>query len=232
MGVKERKALEKQIRRNQILDAARTLLFSSGIDSISISKIAKQAELGVGTIYFYYKNKEQIFVALQKEGVALLYSTILQISKKDIDHEEKLSQIAKAYYNFSEEQKSYFDIINYFLSSPIVFFESNLKNQIDMSGRKLLLVIQNIVADGVQQGFFNEEDPGKFSIMFWGTIHGLVQFKKLEHTKTHLKNHYRGRHSDVGKQNRQARPPVNSEQYDRRRAARVLQPEIAEREPE
>jgi len=128
MGVKERKALEKQHRRNQILDAARTLLFSSGVDSISISKIAKQAELGVGTIYFYYKNKEEIFIALQKEGVALLYSTILQIFKKNIDHEEKLIRIAKAYHNFSEEQKSYFDIINYFLSSPIVFFEPNLKN--------------------------------------------------------------------------------------------------------
>ena len=182
MGVKERKALEKQQRRNQILDAARTLLFSSGVDSISISKIAKQAELGVGTIYFYYKNKAQIFVALQKEGVALLYSTILQISKKMIDHEGKLTRIAKAYYSFSEEQKNYFDIINYFLSSPIIFFESNLKNQIDMSGHKLLLIIQDIVADGVHQGFFNEEDPEKFSIMFWGTLHGLIQFKKFERT--------------------------------------------------
>ena len=61
MGVKERKAMEKKMRRNQILDAARHLLFSTGIDSISISKISQQAELGVGTIYFYYKNKEEIF---------------------------------------------------------------------------------------------------------------------------------------------------------------------------
>jgi AcrR family transcriptional regulator len=189
MGVKERKALEKQLRKNQILDAARTLLFSSGVDSISISRIAKQAELGVGTIYFYYKNKEEIFIALQKEGVALLYSTIFQISKKNIAHEKKLTRIAKAYYNFSEEQKSYFDIINYFLSSPIVFFESNLKNQIDMSGHKLLLLIQDIVVDGVRQGFFNEKDPGKFSIMFWGTLHGLIHFKKLERTILENESH-------------------------------------------
>ncbi|MCD4677229.1 MAG: TetR/AcrR family transcriptional regulator [Desulfobacula sp.] len=189
MGVKERKALEKQIRRNQILDAARTLLFSTGIDSISISKIAEQAELGVGTIYFYYKNKEQIFVALQQEGVAILYSTILQIFKTKIGHQEKLKQIAFSYYRFSEEQKNYFDIINYFLSSPIVFFEPNLKNRIDMSGRKILLIIRDIVADGVQQGVFNEKDPGKFSIMFWGTLHGLIHFKKLEGTVLENESH-------------------------------------------
>ncbi|NOX32653.1 MAG: TetR/AcrR family transcriptional regulator [Deltaproteobacteria bacterium] len=189
MGVKERKALEKQIRRNQILDAARSLLFSSGIDSISISKIANQAELGVGTIYFYYKNKEEIFIALQKEGVELLYSMILQIVKKDINHEEKLSRIAFCYYRFSEEQKNYFDIINYFLSSPTIYFEPDLKNKIDMSGHKILRIIRDIVADGVQQNVLNEQDPQKFSIMFWGTLHGLLQFKKLEKTVLENESH-------------------------------------------
>jgi AcrR family transcriptional regulator len=182
MGVKERKALEKQMRRNQILDAARTLLFSFGINNLSISKISKHAELGVGTIYFYYKNKEEIFIALQEEGLSLLYNIILQISKKDIKHNDKLIQIALAYYKFSKEQKEYFDIINYFLSSPIVFFEPNLKNQVDMSGRKILMVISEIVLDGISHGVFKEDNPYKFSIMFWGTIHGLLQFKKLEKT--------------------------------------------------
>jgi len=189
VGVKERKALEKQLRRDQILDAARALLFSSGLDQISISRISKQSELSVGTIYFYYKNKEEIFVALQKEGVALLYSKIFQISKKDISHEEKLIQIAKAYYAFSQEQKQYFEMINYFLSSPIVFFEPDLKNQIDMSGRKIFTLIGDIVAKGVKQGVFNEKDPRKFSIMFWGTLHGLIHFKKLEGTVLEKQSH-------------------------------------------
>ena len=199
MGVKERKALEKQMRRNQILDAARALLFSFGINNISISKIAKHAELGVGTIYFYYKNKEEIFAALQEEGLEILYSTILQISKKNIIHIEKLTQIALAYYRFSKDKKDYFDIINYFLSSPIVFFELDLKNKIDMSGHKILMVIREIVLDGISQGVFNEDDPYKFSIMFWGTIHGLLQFKKLEKTVLGNENHEQLYHYSVKK---------------------------------
>ena len=199
MGVKERKALERKMRRNQILDAARALLFSFGINNISISKIAKHAELGVGTIYFYYKNKEEIFAALQEEGLGILYSTILQISKKDINHKEKLTQIALAYYEFSKDQKDYFDIITYFLSSPIVFFEPDLKNKIDMSGHKILMVIRKIVLDGISQGAFKEDDPHKFSIMFWGTIHGLLQFKKLEKTVLGNEDHEQLYHYSVKK---------------------------------
>ncbi len=199
MGVKERKALEKQMRRNQILDAARALLFSVGINNISISKISKHSELSVGTIYFYYKNKDEIFIALQEEGLSLLYKTILKISKKDIDHKEKLIQIASAYYKFSRDKKDYFDIINYFLSSPIIFFEPDLKNQVDMSGQKILMVINEVILNGISHDIFTEDDPYKFSIMFWGTIHGLIQFKKLEKTVLGNEEHEQLYHYSVTK---------------------------------
>lgn len=189
MGIQERKALEKNLRRNQILDAARTLLFSSGIDGISISRISNKAELGVGTIYFYFKNKEEIFIALQEEGLELLYCSIREISKKEPAPEKQMAKVAAAYYRFSNENKNYFELINYFLSAPTVFFEPRLKKKIDMSGHKILKTIQGILINGIQQGVFNESDPEKFSILFWGALHGLLQFKKLEKTVLENKTH-------------------------------------------
>ena len=58
-----------------------------------------------------------------------------------------------------------------------------------MSGNKILMVIETIIQEGVEEGFFIEEDPRKFSILFWGTIHGLIHFKKLEHTTLQNENH-------------------------------------------
>jgi AcrR family transcriptional regulator len=182
MGVQERRALEKQVRRNQILDAARKLMLSSGFDKISISKISKEAQLGVGTIYFYYKNKDEIFIALQEEGLSFLFTVIEQISNQEIPADEKIRKIADAYYDFRYNQEEYYHIINYFLSSPKVFFPEAQKNQIDMSGSKILVIIEQIVKVGIETNLFEEADPKKFSIMLWGTLHGLIQFKKLENT--------------------------------------------------
>lgn len=189
MGVKERKELEKQMRKNQILDAARKLLFSQGIEKISIAGISKEAELGVGTIYFYYKNKEDIFIALQEEGLFVLYNIIRQIDTRDLEPDEKLRQIAQGYYDFTQNQAEYFNIINYFLSSSRIFFPEDQKNQIDMAGQKILKLIQGIIEDGIEAGDFMEKDPGKFAVMFWGTLHGLIQFKKLEQTALDRQNH-------------------------------------------
>jgi TetR/AcrR family transcriptional regulator len=189
MGTQERKALEKELRRSQILDAARQLLFSSGIDNISISGIANKAELGVGTIYFYFRSKEEIFAALQEEGLGLLYSGIIEVLEKESSPDKQLALIAKVYYRFSEENKNYFDIINYFLSSPRVFFEQELKHKIDMTGHKILKMIRETILAGIHGGIFTESSPGRFAIMFWGALHGLLHFKKLEHTVLENENH-------------------------------------------
>jgi len=189
MGVKERRALEKELRKNQILDAARKLLFETGMKAISINKIAQMAELGVGTIYFYYKNKEEIFAALQEEGLKLLYAEIEKIYQSKKGSDKKLEEMGTAYLKFSEEKKDYFDIISYFLSSSEIIFPLNLKTQIDLSGNKILSLISSTVDDGIKVDIFKAVDSRRFSIMFWGTIHGLVQFKKLKNTILNGENH-------------------------------------------
>ncbi|HKL01223.1 MAG TPA: TetR/AcrR family transcriptional regulator [Desulfotignum sp.] len=182
MGATERRQKEKQIRRRQILDAARQLLFSHGIDHISISRISRTAELGVGTIYFHYKNKEDIFVALQEEGLAILYDQVKAVADKPLAPDEKLYQIAMEFYDFAQTKPRYYDIINYFLSSSRFFFTADRKQQIDMAGFRILRRIRKIVAQGTDRHLFFEKEPDKFAVMFWGTLNGLLQFKKLEHT--------------------------------------------------
>lgn len=189
MGIKERRAAEIQFRLDQILDAARDLLLCDGIENISISKIARKAELGVGTIYFYFKNKEEIFISLQEEGLSLFYAMIQKIDAKKIKSDEKLKLIAEAFYQFSQEHKDYYDIINYFLSSSRAFFEPELKNKIDMSGHKIFYLIESVICSGIADKTFKKADAKNNSILFFGALHGLLQLKKLEQTTLASQNH-------------------------------------------
>jgi AcrR family transcriptional regulator len=190
MGTKERRAIEKQLRLNQILDAARLLLFSDGIDNISISKIAQKAELGVGTIYFYFKSKEDIFIALQEEGLKLFYDMICPVrDSKTLSCNEKLKNIGELFYRFNLEHKEYCDILNFFLSSSKEFFEPDLKNKIDMSGSKIFDLIEYVILEGIQNGELIKSDTRKCAIFFFGALHGVMQLKKLEKTALAGENH-------------------------------------------
>lgn len=182
MSLKERREREKEERRKQILDAARTLLFEKGLNATSMNQIAKQAEIGVATIYFYYKSKEDLFAALQVEGLNLLYSKLEKACEQETDPAMKLKTAAQVYLKFSRNNKDYFDIINYFLSAPEQIFTPDLKDQVDRHGNIIISIIEKYIKEGVELRFFNKVDTRRHSILFWSTLYGLTNFKKLKNT--------------------------------------------------
>ncbi|MCA0431680.1 MAG: TetR/AcrR family transcriptional regulator [Proteobacteria bacterium] len=60
-GLRER---NRESRHRRILDCATALFRARGYDAVKIEEIAEAAELSVGTIYNYYKNKGDILVAI------------------------------------------------------------------------------------------------------------------------------------------------------------------------
>jgi len=189
MGLKERREREREERRRQILVAARTLLSRRGLGGTSIQQIAKRAELGVGTIYFYYRSKEELFAALQQEGLGVLHGQVQAAAGRGKDPAERLRLICLAYLRFSEEHKDYFDIINYFLASAEEIFTPELKLQVDRQGSQILDQVEEVVRDGIREGTFREVDARGVSIMLWGTLHGLIQFKKMRNTMLQGEDH-------------------------------------------
>lgn len=182
MGLKERRAREKEERRRQIIDAARSLLFEKGLQATSINQIAKRAELAVGTIYFYYSSKEELFAELQVEGLNLLKETIQQASANAESPKESIRTIAMAYYDFSQNHKDYFDIISYFLSSPNILLKSKFKQRVDRQAEKILAYVDEMLTQGRKEGTFGEHVQENSAVLLLAAFHGLIQFRKFETT--------------------------------------------------
>ncbi len=60
MGVSERRLQEREQRRHTIVDTALQVFSEQGIKDATIDEIANRAELGKGTIYYYFSSKEEI----------------------------------------------------------------------------------------------------------------------------------------------------------------------------
>lgn len=68
MTIAARKQREKEEMRALILDAARKIFLEKGYEHTSIRNIAEKIEYSPGTIYLYFKEKDEIFHALHEEG--------------------------------------------------------------------------------------------------------------------------------------------------------------------
>ncbi len=68
MGIEERKQREKEERYNVIVDAAETVIFSKGIEQATMEEIAREAELSKGTLYLYFRSKNELYTAIARFG--------------------------------------------------------------------------------------------------------------------------------------------------------------------
>ena len=189
MGVKERRRREKVDRKAQILDAARTLLFSKGLEGTSIHGIAARVQLSATAIYRHYQNKDEIIFDLSEEGLQLLHADITQAVAGARQPVRKLKAIAMAYRDFSRDQKDYFTVINHFLSSSQAVLPDHLKHKVDHHGEEILMQVVAAIEAGCAAGQFSCRDPRRFSLMFWGSINGVIQLQKIEHTIFSGKDH-------------------------------------------
>jgi AcrR family transcriptional regulator len=68
VGLRERKKKESE---EKIVNAARDIFLKKGYNNATMEEIAKKADIGVGTLYNYFKSKAEIFISIMSREFSL-----------------------------------------------------------------------------------------------------------------------------------------------------------------
>ncbi len=117
LGIQERKGREKEHRKEEIVDAAEKLFFEKGLQVATMDEIAETAELSKGTIYLYYKSKEDLYLAVVMRGLEILYNMFDARIKKESDLVRALIGLQDTYFEFFQKHRGYFRMLH-FLQTP------------------------------------------------------------------------------------------------------------------
>ena len=193
MGIQERKEREKERRRQQIMVAAKRVFSDRGFNKATMEDIAQEAELSPGTLYLYFKNKEELYASLSLRILQYLLIRVEHVNEeKDSGPEDKLKSLVDAMYDVYE-----FDpliIINMFhlqSSETLKNLSPQLMSEIKDLSRKSLGSIAQIFKDGVDQGIFVDRHPLALADTFWSLFSGVVLWltskKIINEKKDYLK---------------------------------------------
>jgi AcrR family transcriptional regulator len=94
-----RRMREKEQRYETLLRAAEYLFVHRGYHETSVENIADRAEVSVGTVYFYFKNKEELLLKLFSEGVHTLRVILGQAFLKAKKPEEGFQAAGIAFFD-------------------------------------------------------------------------------------------------------------------------------------
>jgi TetR/AcrR family transcriptional regulator len=91
-----RREREKLRQRREMLDAAFVLFSEKGYHNVSMHEIAEKAEFAIGTLYKFFRNKEDLYKALVLEQCDRFEDAIMRTIGDSDDHVEKLRNYIRA----------------------------------------------------------------------------------------------------------------------------------------
>jgi AcrR family transcriptional regulator len=191
MGIQERKEREKERRRQQIIVAAKRVFSQKGLNKTTMEDIAKESELSPGTLYLYFKNKEELYASLSLRILQFLSIRVAQvIQDRKEGPSEKLDRLIEAMYEVYD-----FDpmvIINMFhlqSSETLKNLSPELLTEIKTLSKKALAHMAGIFKEGIQQGVFIDRHPTALADIFWSLFSGVILWEASKNVINQDKNY-------------------------------------------
>ncbi len=176
MGIAERKEREKLQRRNDIIDAAEKVLFSRGFESATMDEIAEMAELSKGTLYLYFKSKEDLQFAIFMRGSDVLMKMMKNNLSPDSKGYQRLLELAESFIRFSRENRNYFSLFMYYESNRMGALNiDQVQLQVYLKEDSPLALVTQQVIMGMQDGSLRDDLAAEvFSATLWSQMLGVL----------------------------------------------------------
>ena len=176
MGTAERKEREKERRRLDIIDAAEDVFFSKGFEKTTMDDIAKEAELGKGTLYLYFDSKEDIYGEICNRGMNILNNLFAKAIADQPNGISKVRKIGEAFIKFYKNYQNYYQVFLYMDTKGKDIEINNVSKKAHQSKEVGMELFFSVIEEGIKDGSISPElDPKKTAILLWAESAGVLQ---------------------------------------------------------
>jgi AcrR family transcriptional regulator len=169
-----RKEREKLARRAEIQGAARTVFAEKGFEAATLEEIAERAELGKGTIYSYFENKEALFFSLIEEIMEGQAEILRGIHDGSGTAPEKLALVIRRFVPYFRERQDLFRILMGQSGGLTGKIRDESRQKYFETHRHNLAPLVAIVREGIERGELKDLSPMTMAYVIVGLIHGAM----------------------------------------------------------
>lgn len=136
-----------------IIEAAVKIIAEYGYHSAQVSKIAREAGVADGTIYLYFKNKEDVLISLFRNKMGE-FTSIVREELKDIkDPFEMLAKLIYIHFAKLQADRNLASVLQIQLRQS----EHSIRKGISEIIRGYYSIIEELVSYGIERGSFSPE---------------------------------------------------------------------------
>ena len=147
---------KQDLRKDQILDAALTVLVQNGYEGSRMDDVVSESQLSKGAIYWYYKSKKAMYLDLVNFWVIRYSATINHLVENDQSAPDQLKSLFNYFIDQYESDPDPFIALTEFWS--MAQKDDDFRAKLQKVYSQFLEVLEKIVAKGVKDGDFKKLD--------------------------------------------------------------------------
>ncbi|MBI2982000.1 MAG: TetR/AcrR family transcriptional regulator [Deltaproteobacteria bacterium] len=140
-------------KSTRIIEAAIKIFAKKGFYNATIADVAKTAEVAEGTIYLYFKNKDDLLISIFEHSIDLFIQTVNKKLKEITDPKEKLRQFIGVHLRLVEENPNLAQVLQIELRQSSKFMKEYRGGKFG----EYLHLVEGILIEGQKQGLFRED---------------------------------------------------------------------------
>jgi AcrR family transcriptional regulator len=179
MGIQERKQRERERRYQQILIAAKKLFIAKGFTKTTMEDIANEAELSPGTIYLYFKNKNELYASLTLRILKYLHLRLDQVKSEDSnDLAGKIDLLKDALYDvYRFDPHMISNLLQILSGNNLDQITQSLSNELNGLSKLSLKKIASIFPVHDTKADHNGYSPENLAQVVWALFSGAILFE-------------------------------------------------------
>jgi len=169
-----RKVRERLTHRKEILLAAEKVFAAKGFFPTTMSEIAQEAQFGTGTLYKYFKSKDDLYFTLIDEKTAEINNPLKAELSKKTSVIERIAKILRIQFEFIERNRDFFRIY----ISERSRFEWTVKEDLGKGIHEKMVayihLLAQVMRQGIKDGTFKPKDPVDLAHALVGIVNSFV----------------------------------------------------------
>lgn len=158
----------KQIdKREAIVEAARELFTTVGYETTTIAEVAKKAGIAVGTIYLYYKNKQELLQAVCGDWSDRFVQYMRELDLLGIPHHLRARALVEASFRMCEEHSEGVQLLGL---QPQMIGEGDKEKYT----APVLEALVPFFEDGIAAGTIRPVDPHIAAVVAFGMVNSAL----------------------------------------------------------
>jgi len=175
--------LRDENKRRHIIETAVKLFSEQPFHKVRLDDVAEAAGVGKGTVYIYFKNKEELYYNLVYEGFAGMVDQLhVQVNKPGLNPAGKLRTIVAGIVEHFIAHPQFFDVLRT-VGVP------DASSSWDHKRKECADLIDQVIREGIAAGEFSDSHPERTGLYLMAMVRAVMLYGPKAQDKEDLTEH-------------------------------------------